>query len=164
MRGALVVAGIAAAAAVAALWWSERDGATATSAEVDAVDAGTPARAVPAPPSRAAPARQAPGRAAEPSPAEAHRRQLGERTGLAAADALVDRLAAEVTLAADVAEALRSVLREEREAASAIMREHPAGTAAREAAFDQLRADTHHQVEALLDRAQLAAYRRLRPR
>jgi hypothetical protein len=125
----------------------------APQADHEAAHAG--ARTAPGPTN--APPRPPPPRAADP------RAQLAKSTGAAAADALVERLAAKIELAPDVREALQQVLREEREAAAALV-EREADEEARLKALDQLRADTHAQVESLLSPEQLAAYRELRPR
>jgi hypothetical protein len=149
------------------VWW-QREGARddAPPPAADTARADEPARVAPQAEHEAAHAgpRTAPGEVtAAPPRAEGPREQIAQKTASGAADALVERLAAKVPLAPDVREALQQVLREEREAAAAIV-DREADEEARAKALDQLRADTHAQVEPLLSPEQLAAYRELRPR
>jgi hypothetical protein len=154
----------------AIVWWQRRgdDASRAHAPAVDAARAGEPV-APRSPAEVASPAARPGPRPAADSPPrppprpDDPRTQLARKTAVGAADALVERLAAKVELAPDVREALQQVLREEREAAAAIG-EREADEEARAKALDQLRADTHAQVESLLSPEQVAAYRELRPR
>jgi hypothetical protein len=162
--GAISLAAITAIVAASGIAWWAMPGSQPKGAQTSAPSASTSGRAGPRARNHVALETDDEDRAAPEEVAEARGREIADRTGSAAADGLVDRLASAIALEPEREEALRTLLKEERRAAAKVMHEEAPRSEELRRALDRLRRETRDKVAALLSAEQLAAYERIRPK